>query len=405
MISKIIKIELIILLLCCLFITSSLASQTINFTNTEKILQNNPFNFNLFGAITYLPKNKESFLEFITEGKDHFYEIGLQTSYYFGNAFSFNGQVSKHGAEDLDIDFLTLKYSNSVNDCFSYNAEIGKIRLNMGFLSAGRLNPKYRWSIILPQTLYSNNVKRFTSGGWGLSFKPMYIFENNWGVTTNFAFFKPSKSSDETLINAFYGPLAEGTYETGKGIIINTQFFSPIEKYQFYYTFGYIYDDLYTPSYMMKEYNQELILNQIGFRYNINNFSWLIEARHLHIWNDFYSDIGGEDKHQEGAGLNVATRYWINKNIVMTIFGYGYWTDKIGDWDGQEKAESLGTDKYSHIQHDFYTTLVYKFNKYVDFKLEYHRMIGSSVVNGESNDMKSFPHEWDIVATQISFNF
>lgn len=364
------------------------------------------FNIDLFGAFTYLNQNENSFLEFITDKKNYFYELGVLSSFYFENNFSIHAQISKQGQENLDIDFLLLKYSNFINTQFSYVIDIGKIRSNIGFLSLGRLNPNYRINIILPQSLYSSNVKRFTSGGWGVSFTPTFIFENQWGVTADFLIFKPGKSSDETLVNTFYGPPVSGTYDTGIGFMIKTQLFSPIDTYNYYYLCVYATNGVFKPSGLpfSKNYDQDIMLNQIGFRYKINKLNWLIELRYLLTWNDFYEDIG-DTKRQDTLGFNTMVRYWFNKKIVATLFGYSYWTDKAGDWDGQKKSELLGTNKYAHIQHDFYTTLTYKFNKNINFKLEYHKMLGTAVVNGESNDMLTLPNNWDIVALQMCFNF
>ena len=406
MILKINKIVIFLIIIYFCFISLSFANDKyskVDYLNSKYV-----FNIDVFGSITYLPQNDEAFLEFMTEKHNWYYEIGIRSSYYFGNFFSVNGQMSKHGYEDLDIDFLTLKYSDSINDYFEYEVEVGKVRCNIGFLSDGRLNPRYRWSIILPQSLYSNAVKRYTSGGLGMSFKPTYFFDNGWGISTKFSFFKPSKSSDNTLINAFYGPTANGHYETGQAFVMNTELSSSDNRYQLYYLFAFVNNDEFIPSkipsFMIQNYKQKSILNQIGFQHNINRFTWLIETRSYQMWNDFFEDIG-DTRHQSSFGINIATRYWFSPKIVATIFGYGYWTDKIGDWNGQEKADAHGTNKYAHTQHDFYTTFVYKFNKYFDIKFEYHKMFGSAFVNGQSNNMQDVSKQWDLIATQISFNF
>jgi len=397
---KIIKTKLFIILFYSFCITLSLASQNIN----SQILQNNSFNINLFGAITYLFQNEEGFLEFMTDGDDNYTTIGIMSSYYFKNSFSINTQISKQGIEDLDIDFLTLRYSNTVNNNFNYNFEIGKIRTNVGFLSMGRLNPKNSWGIILPQALYSDTIKRYASGGLGFSLTPTYVFDSGWDLTFDFSFFKPSESNNETLVNTFYGPVTDGKYETGYAIIMKTSLNSITDNYQLYYLFALGQNDKFSPSGLNKDYDQKSMLNQIGFQYNVSKFAWLIEARYYQMWNNFFKDIG-DTKRQNLFGFNITTRYWFSPKIVANVFGYWYWTDKIGDWNGQEKADIYGTNRYAHIQHDLYTTLIYNFSKNIDFKFEYHKMFGGAFIDCESNNMVDVPKQWDVIATQISFNF
>src|SRR6056297_2082536 len=114
MILKINKIVIFLIIIYFCFISLSFANDKyskVDYLNSKYV-----FNIDVFGSITYLPQNDEAFLEFMTEKHNWYYEIGIRSSYYFGNFFSVNGQMSKHGYEDLDIDFLTLKYSDSIND-------------------------------------------------------------------------------------------------------------------------------------------------------------------------------------------------------------------------------------------------------------------------------------------------
>ena len=372
--------------------------------------------YSIFGSETYLPVKEKGFLEFVTGGENYFYEIGGKFSHYFDNGLTFTTQVSKHGKEDTGLDYMILRYSDYLED-FSYKLDIGKIEASVGLMSKGRLNPKTRWSIILPQAMYSNAVKRYANGGWGISFTSKFDI-GKWKLSLQNSFYKPDNTQEEQIVHALFGPTGEGEYETGYSYVVNTELANITRNYIFYYTFAYSFNgeadpgksSILPPSLAKKidnkTYDHKQMLNQAGFQLNKGDFSWIIEARYFEYWDKFWEDMKLGSKHQTGTGANTAARYWFGEDIVATILGFGVWTDKAFDWNGEEKADETGANPSSHYQKDLYSTIVYKLNRNIDLKLEYHRMWGSAFVNGESNNMlNTVPDEWDFVATQLSFSF
>lgn len=377
--------------------------------------------YSLFGGVTYLPKNQKYFLDYMTGDNDYFYEIGAKLSYYFDNGFTLTGHASKQGDQDLDFDYALLRYSNYITTDLTYDLEIGKILSGVGFMNEGRFNPNARWTIIMPQGMYTNNLKRWSSGGYGGTAKLSYNL-NGWDLSLRSSISKKNIEDKKDFINTFFPHLGgTGEYDPGYGLGFKFSTTSPLNTFNSYLMYGRIRGGDYSPNITnqpgfaklpqkvkdyinSQNYPNHINLYQAGVQFNFGNLSLLAEGRIYELETAFWHAMGEADPWMTSSAFNAAARYWWGDKVAITILGFATYSDLKFDWDGSERAEKTGKSRYLYFQNDFYTSVGYRFNDHIKLRVEGHYMQGSSMIENLPTNQNP-PKDWWVWATQLCFEF
>jgi len=131
-----------------------------------------------------------------------FFEAGLVTSAQLDDHWSLAAQVLSRKAGDNDdgtpgLDYAYLRYRTSVGANLETGFRLGRFQLDQGLYNATRDVPFTRPSVLLPQSIYGENIRnsRFAHDGIQWSGEQLFDLDRlRWSVD----YYKPISDGDET---------------------------------------------------------------------------------------------------------------------------------------------------------------------------------------------------------------
>lgn len=131
-----------------------------------------------------------------------FFEAGLVSSAYFGDHWSISAQVAsrKAGSNNNgspDLDYAFVRYRVPTSGGFATGFRLGRIQLDQGLYNATRDVPFTRPSVLLPQSLYGENIRNSRFAHDGIQWYGEQLFELDrlrWSID----YYKPISDGNET---------------------------------------------------------------------------------------------------------------------------------------------------------------------------------------------------------------
>jgi hypothetical protein len=131
-----------------------------------------------------------------------FFEAGLVSTAQFGDNWSVAAQVLSRKAGDNDdgtpgLDYAYIRYRLPLGSALETGFRLGRFQLDQGLYNSTRDVPFTRPSVLLPQSLYGENIRNSRFAHDGLQWYGEQLFDLNrlrWSVDV----YKPISDGDET---------------------------------------------------------------------------------------------------------------------------------------------------------------------------------------------------------------
>jgi len=131
-----------------------------------------------------------------------FFEAGLVTTAQFDNHWSLAAQVLSRKAGDNDdgspgLDYAYLRYRTNIGPNLETGFRLGRFQLDQGLYNATRDVPFTRPSVLLPQSIYGENIRNSRFAHDGIQWYGEQLFDLDrlrWSID----YYKPISDGDET---------------------------------------------------------------------------------------------------------------------------------------------------------------------------------------------------------------
>lgn len=124
--------------------------------------------FNIYGTLAqgYFLTDRNNYFGDSTRGSFDFRELGIGASYKINDNLRASGllmsrKAGKTADGNVDVDYLMLDYTAFKQENSNFGIRVGRQKQNFGFYNETRDVAETRPSILLPQSIYFDNARKF----------------------------------------------------------------------------------------------------------------------------------------------------------------------------------------------------------------------------------------------------
>jgi hypothetical protein len=338
-----------------------------------------------------------------------FREAGLYAIWRPTARVRLGGQVTarKIGSmteESPQWDYLSIDTNVIDSGTDTLGVRLGKLKLKHGIHNPTREVPFARNSILLPQSMYTEetrDVQMAAIGGelYGSKYVDDYRFD--------YSLFYGDMRHDKTTEVVFFRENLSGRFVDADALISNFAINSSTDAWRIETTIGQ-----YTPSYKAGSRNDfgmnsgdiRVRLFALGGEYNLENVSF--SAEYFRHYLD-YSDLGGVF---EAADERVFEAYYAQANWRLTptvnmLLRYDITHRNAKDPSGRKTEARLGVPAHSMWSKDLTLGLGWRFSPNWLARAEVHHIQGTARVPVADNDPQNTNPNWNMVLFQLAYRF